>query len=327
MSTLRDIGEFGFIDRISKLLSTSPEVIEGVGDDCAVLHVGDRTLLVTCDLSIENVHFRRASAVPEDIGWKAAAAALSDIAAMGGVPQFLLTSVAAPAETDAEELESVSRGMIDVARHCGAVVVGGDVTRSTDGIVLDVMVIGEAPEGRYKLRSGAKPGDMLAVTGWPGRSAAGLEALEKGIDAPALHRAHLHPEPRIREGQWLSARDDVHAMIDVSDGVIQDAAHLCERSGLGVAMTSASVAVDPELVTLCSETGRSIQDYVFTGGEAYELAFAIDPATCGETLAAFRDEFGLPVVILGEFSDAFEGVLIDGEPPTEKGFEHFSSTD
>ncbi len=327
MSTLRDIGEFGFIDRIASLLPASPEVIEGVGDDCAVLRAGDRTLLVTCDLSIENVHFRRDAAAPEDIGWKAAAAGLSDIAAMGGVPQFMLTSVAAPSETDADDLEGIYRGMVDVARHCGATVVGGDVTRSTGGLVLDVMVIGEAPGGRYTLRSGAKSGDMFAVTGWPGRSAAGLEALEKSIEAPALIRAHYRPEPRIREGQWLRTRDDVHAMIDVSDGVIQDAGHLCERSGLGVAMTSASVAVDPELVAVCSETGRSIQDYVFTGGEAYELAFAIDPATCGETLAAFREEFGLPVIILGEFSDSFEGVLIDGEAPAEKGYEHFSAAD
>ena len=327
MSTLRDIGEFAFIDRIASLLSASPEVLEGVGDDCAVLRVGDRTLLVTCDLSIENVHFRRGATAPEDIGWKAAAAALSDIAAMGGVPQFALTSVAAPAETDADELERIYRGMLDAAGHCGALVVGGDVTRSPDGLVLDVMVIGEAPEGRYRLRSGAKTGDMFAVTGWPGRSAAGLEALEKNIDAPALIRAHCRPEPRIREGQWLCARDDVRAMIDVSDGVIQDAGHLCERSRLGLAMTSASVAVDPELVAVCSETGKSLQDYVFTGGEAYELAFAIDPATCGETLAAFREEFGLPVIILGEFSDSFEGVLIDGEAPTDKGYEHFSATE
>ncbi|MCH8204967.1 MAG: thiamine-phosphate kinase, partial [Candidatus Hydrogenedentes bacterium] len=213
MSTLRDIGEFAFIDRIANLLSASPEVIEGVGDDCAVLRVGDRTLLVTCDLSMENVHFRRGATAPEDIGWKAAAAALSDIAAMGGVPQFMLTSVAAPAQTDADELETIYRGMLDAARHCGAMVVGGDVTRSPGGLLLDVMVIGDAPEGRYTLRSGAKAGDMFAVTGWPGRSAAGLDAIEKNIDAPALIRAQSRPEPRIREGQWLCARDDVHAMI------------------------------------------------------------------------------------------------------------------
>ena len=103
MSTLRDIGESGFIDRIANLLSASPEVIEGAGDDCAVLRVGDRTLLVTCDLSIENVHFRRGAAAPEDIGWKAAAAALSDIAAMRGVPQLAPTSWPAPAATVAYE--------------------------------------------------------------------------------------------------------------------------------------------------------------------------------------------------------------------------------
>jgi len=324
MSSMKDIGEFGFIDRITKQLGTSPDVIVGPGDDCAVLRSGDSILLATMDASIEGVHFRREWSSPEEIGWKAAAAAISDIAAMGGVPKFVLSSVAAPPDLESDALEGMCRGMAEAAAHCGAVLVGGDVTRSPEPIVLDVTVIGEAREGRYLLRGGARSGDMLAVTGWPGRSAGGLDALERAFDAPALARAHLHPKPRVREGQWLCGRDDVRAMIDLSDGVIQDAGHLAERSELGVVMTSASVAVDPELLDICAKTDRSMQEYVFTGGEAYELAFAIDPNTVGETLAAFREEFGLPVHILGEFSDQYEGVLIDGAPPAYPGFEHFT---
>lgn len=321
---MSEIGEFGFIDRVAKLFPTSPNVIEGIGDDCAVLKVGDRTMLATCDLSIEGVHFRRGKAAPADVGWKAAAAGLSDIAAMGGKPEFILISVASSPDESVEELEAICSGIAEVASTCGAAVIGGDTTRSADGLVIDVMVLGEAPGGRYMLRSGARSGDMLAVTGWPGRSAAGLHAEESGIDAPNLLRAHYRPEPRIAHGQWLCAEETVHAMVDVSDGVVQDAGHIAERSGLGVAMTSASVAVDPELVAICAETGRSMQDYVFTGGEAYELAFAIDSDAVGEVLPRFREEFKLPVTILGEFSDAFAGVLIDGDPPENTGYQHFT---
>lgn len=324
MTTLHDVGEFGFIDRITAHLRSRPDVLIGPGDDCAVVRAGDRVLLITCDLAMEDVHFRRGIVAAEELGWKAAAAGLSDIAAMGGAPLFLVTSLAAPSATDVHELEAFCGGMAAVAGQAGAAIIGGDVTRSSDGIVADVMAIGEAPGGKYLLRNGAKPGDMFAVTGWPGRAAAGLEAQERGVDAPELIRALYHPEPRVLEGQWLAQHDAVHAMIDVSDGVVQDAGHLCERSGLGLAMTSASVAVDPLLADFCARSDKSLQDYVFTGGEAYELAFAIDQNAFADVLNAFRNEFKLPVTVLGQFTDEFEGVLIDDARPADIGYEHFA---
>jgi thiamine-monophosphate kinase len=324
MTTLRDTGEFGFIDRVTRHLGSRPDVIVGPGDDCAVVRVGDRTLLITCDLAMEGVHFRRGVVPARDLGWKAAAAALSDIAAMGGVPMFVVSSVAAPADSDADELEAVCAGMIEAAEACGAALVGGDVTRSANGVVLDVTVIGEAPGGRYVLRSGARPGDLFAVTGYPGRAAAGLDAQERGIDAPDLVHVHYHPTPRIREGRWLAGRPAVHAMIDISDGPVQDGGHIAERSGLGLAFTSASVAVDAPITDVCGATGRSIQDYVLFGGEAYELGFAVDPNEAGRLFKAFREEFSLPVVALGQFSDTFSGVLVDGEPPADPGYLHFA---
>jgi thiamine-monophosphate kinase len=324
MTTLRHIGEMAFIERVHRHLGTRPDVIVGPGDDCAVVRVGDRILLITCDLSMEGVHFRRGIVPARDVGWKAATSSLSDIAAMGGVPLFMVTSVAAPADTDAAELEALCAGMAEAAESCGAVLVGGDTARSSDGIVVDVTVVGEAPEGRYVLRKGARPGDLFAVTGWPGRAAAGLEAQERKIHAPELIAAHYHPVARIREGQWLARQVAVHAMIDVSDGPVQDGGHLCEQSGLGLAFTSASVAVDPMIADLCPKTGRSIQEYVFTGGEAYELGFAIDPDAAGPILNAFRQEFRMPVTVLGQFSDSFSGVLIDGAPPADSGYLHFA---
>lgn len=325
MTTLRDTGEFGFIDRVRHHLGSRPDVIVGPGDDCAVVRVGDRTLLITCDLSMESVHFRRGIVPPRDIGWKAACAGVSDIAAMGGVPMFMVASVAAPADADADELEQICAGMAEAAEAYGAVVVGGDTTRSANGIVLDVTLVGEAPKGRYKLRNGAKPGDLFAVTGYPGRAAAGLDAQERGFHAPDLIAAHYRPTPRVREGQWLAQQTAVHALIDISDGPVQDGGHIAERSGLGLAFTSSSVAVDPPIADLCVKSGRSIQEYVLFGGEAYELGFAVDPNEAGRVFREFREEFRLPVFALGIFSDRHTGVLVDGRPPSDVGYLHFSS--
>lgn len=324
MTTLRDIGEFGFIDRITRHLGSRPDVLVGPGDDCAVVRAGDRVLLLTCDLSMEGVHFRRGVVSPHDVGWKAAAAGLSDIAAMGGMPLFVITSVAAPASADAGETAAICEGMAAATRACGAAIVGGDMTESPDGVVLDVMVVGEAPDGRYLLRSGARSGDLFAVTGYPGRAAAGLDAQECGLDAPDLIRAHYHPEPRIAHGQWLARQNSVHAMIDISDGSVQDGNHIAERSGLGVAFTSASVAVDPPIADLAIKTGRSIPEYVLFGGEAYELGFAVDPKEAGTLFKEFRAKFGLPVFALGQFSSGHSGILVDGARPANAGFQHFA---
>ena len=323
MTTLRDTGEFGFIDRVTRQLGSRPDVVVGPGDDCAVVRAGDRVLLVTCDLSMESVHFRRGVVSPKEIGWKAAAAGLSDIAAMGGQPLFLITSVAAPADTDADELAEMCAGIAEAAEACGAAVIGGDVTRSPKEIVLDVTAIGEAPGGRYVLRSGAKAGDLFAVTGFPGRAAAGLDAQEQQLDLPELIRAHYHPVPRVREGQWLAAQPAVHALIDISDGPVQDGRHVAAQSGLGIAFTSASVAVDPPIADASIQTGKSIPDYVLFGGEAYELGFAVDPKEAGRVFKEFRAQFDLPVFALGQFSGAHGGVLVDGLPPAEGGFQHF----
>jgi len=324
MKTMRDIGETAFIERVQKHLGTRADVIVGPGDDCAVVRVGDRILLITSDLSMEGVHFRRGVVPPREIGWKAATSGLSDIAAMGGTPLFMVTSVAAPANTDATEFEEICAGMAAAAESCGAALVGGDTAKSSEGIVLDVMVVGEAPSGRYVLRKGARPGDLFAVTGYPGRAAAGLDAQERHIDLPALIAAHYHPVARVREGQWLAQQPAVHAMIDVSDGPVQDGGHLCAQNGLGLAFTSASVAIDPMIADICVKSGRSIQDYVFTGGEAYELGFAIAPEAAGQVLSTFREKFQLPVTVLGQFTDEFQGLLIDGSPPVDSGYRHFA---
>lgn len=323
MSSLNETGEFPFIDRLHELFADSPDVIQGIGDDCAVVHVGDTIQLVSTDAFVENVHFRRDWSTPYDIGWKAAAAALSDIAAMGGQPRFLLTSMAIPESSKVEELLKIGEGIRDAAKSVGATIIGGDTTRSPNGLMIDVTVIGEAPDGKYLLRKGAQSGDMLLITGTPGRSRAGMMALEKGIDAETLIHAHLHPKPRVEFGQWFLKQDHVRAMMDVSDGIAQDAGHLAKAAGLGVGMTSASVAIDPELLTVCLELDLSIPELVFAGGEDYELAVVVDPVHSLSIIEEFREHFDMPIYAIGTFSDKFEGVRIDGEAVENPGYDHF----
>lgn len=323
MTTVGSTGEFGLIARIARLVPSAPSVIEGIGDDCAILRAGERILLVTCDLSIENVHWRRADVSPESIGYKAAASALSDIAAMGGSPLFCLVSLACPGDTEVSFVEKLYDGILDAAAQCGAAIVGGDTTRSTEGIVLDIIAIGE-PVERYLTRKGAAPGDALAVTGRLGLAAAGLHALENRAAAPGLVHAHYHPVPRFFEGQWLSACPDVHAMLDISDGLLQDAGHLAQAAGLGINIDPARLPVDAELAAYCAAQGVDPLDFILSGGEDYELAFAVAPERLDEVLAAFRRQFHTEIAVIGSFTEHSREVTVLGATPRAGGFDHFA---
>ncbi len=342
MRVVRDIGEFGLIKRLTKLLPTSEkmgtvpserdgtvpgfpaDVLEGIGDDCAVLRIGGRVVLASCDLFIENVHFRRTTASPEDIGWKAAAAALSDIAAMGGTPLYCLVALACPAETELTAIDALYRGLAEAVAHAGAAVIGGDTTRSPEGIVLDISVIGEAREGRYLSRKGAQTGDVLAVTGHVGLSAAGLHAIERDADAPTLAQAHRRPKPRYPQGQWLCRQDNVHAMIDVSDGLIQDAGHLADAAQLGVDIDPRQLPVEPNLARYCEKNGLDTTDFMLTGGEDYELALAIAPEAHKEMAGAFLKECNTSLTAIATFTDQWPGVRAAGKEPPPGGYNHFA---
>jgi thiamine-monophosphate kinase len=323
LATLRDLGEFGLIARFTGGLAVPDSVVVGAGDDCAVLRVGERLLLVSCDASIEGVHFDRSFASPEDIGWKAAASALSDIAAMGGHARFVLVTLACPAETPVETLDALYRGLTSAVAEAEAAIVGGDTTQSPAGIVLDVTVMGEAEGGRYLLRRGAKPGDLVAVTGTPGKSAAGLVALQSQIHAPSLARAHLHPIPRLREGRWLAERAEVHAMIDLSDGLLQDVGHIAEASACGVDIDPALLPAIEGVEELETALRLAPETFALAGGEDYELAITFEAGAEENLLTAFRKEYNLPLTVVGRVTDAWQGVRIAGETSGVGGYDHF----
>lgn len=319
------MGEFGLIDRLERILPTSPLVIEGIGDDCAVLRFGEKQLLVSTDLFIENVHFRRDWAPPADIGWKAAAAALSDIAAMGGAPLFCLTSLACPADTPMQTIEEIYQGMSGALSRFGAVIVGGDTTRHDAGIVLDVVVIGETVGGRCLRRHGAEAGDRVIVTGHCGDAAAGLHALQRGHDAPELVQAHLHPTPRISEGQWLCRQPGVRAMIDVSDGLLQDLGHIASFSYLGIDVSAAALPVSAALARYAADSGQPPESFILHGGEAYELAFTVAATEADAVLASFHHEFRLETTAIGTVTDKWLGIRVDGVAVDASGYDHFKN--
>jgi thiamine-monophosphate kinase len=326
MSSLSDVGEFGLIQRFMPFFDSHSDLVVGPGDDCAVIQSGDTCWLVTSDVSIEQIHFQKKWSTYDQIGFKAAAVALSDIAAMGGSPKFLIVSLAIPSECEAEDLELLYIGIHRAAVRANAVVVGGDTSRSATDLMIDVTVIGESKPDGYLTRAGAQPGDFFLVTGSPGRSAGGLAALKQELDLPELIEAHHIPPARYAEGRWLAQHASVKALIDISDGVVQDGGRIAEASGVGLAFTAASVAMDPALMDVCMETGDSVPDMVFYGGEDYELGAAIAPENCGELMKAFEQEFGYRAFILGGFTEAETGVLVDGVPPAIGGHDHFKST-
>ena len=327
MLTVKELGEFGLIRRLMPILAENgPSVVKGIGDDCAVVRVGERILLVSSDLSIEHVHFRRTTLSPVDIGYKAAASSLSDIAAMGGIPLFCQVSFACPGATPVEVVESVFEGIQDAVSSAGATVVGGDTSSSPEGMIIDMTVFGEPVGERYLMRRGAHAGDLLAVTGPLGWSAAGFGALERGEDAPDLIRAHARPQPRFLEGQWLCGQSAIHAMIDISDGLAQDVGHMAKASGLGVHLLGQQAPITPLLAAFSAAHGMDALQLALSGGEDYELAFALDPVFEKDISAKFRQLFHRNLWIVGAFTEAWEGVRLDGNPLTQTGFNHFGTT-
>jgi len=315
---------------------TPPGVRTGIGDDAAVLAVRPGAmLLATTDLIIEDVHFRRASASPRDIGWKAMAVNLSDIAAMGGEPRWALVGLALPASTEVEEVDEFYAGMREAAAPHGVVIVGGDTSASPDGWMINVTLLG-LHMGTPRLRSTAKPGDAVAVTGTLGRSAAGLALLEMGMaTAHALGErareeligAHLRPTARLAEGRWLGAQAGVHAMMDLSDGLTTDLGHVCRESGVGARVMLDRLPVARAAREAARALGKEALEWAASGGEDYELLLTCDPGVVDALAEGLRGATGTTLTVIGQIECPEAAVTyLDarGEPVALRaGYEHF----
>ena len=254
-------------------------VTEGIGDDCAILQLPPETeALVTTDFTLEGIHFRREWHQPEVVGHRCLTRGLSDIAAMGGEPLAAFLSLALPRDLPQDWVGRFTRGLLALARKHGVTLAGGDTGESPRGILADIIVVGAVPKGKAILRSGARPGDRLYVSGELGASAAALVELRAGEKragkktvSPQTFPRHFYPEPRVAVARFLREHRLASAMIDISDGLSTDLAHICEESRVGAEIDSALV---PRAIV-----GKPLRDVsldlALHGGEDYELLFTV----------------------------------------------------
>jgi thiamine-monophosphate kinase len=306
----------------------------GIGDDCAVLEPEPGTaLLATTDLLLEDVHFRRRWAEPADIGWKSLAVNLSDIAAMGGRPRWALVALACPEGTGTGEITAFYEGMLALARTHDVAIVGGDTSSSPAGWLINVTLLGQAVAPR--LRSTARPGDVVAVTGTLGRSAAGLAVLERDrapagadpADVAAVTGAHLRPRPRVSEGQWLAAAGGVNAMMDLSDGLGIDLPRLVDESGAVAVVDVERLPIDGTTRAVAAALGADPLAWATGGGEDYELLLTCERAAF-ERLQHGLSEAGTRLTAIGEIAAGAPAVRWSArgrDVTVARGFEHFAA--
>lgn len=269
-------GEFGFIDYINAVFPV-PDGTVGIGDDCAVLPAGEGELLFSTDLLMEGVHFLRSESSPEDVGWKAAAVNLSDIAAMGGKPVATFLSIALPKDAQGEWAERFIEGYRQISSQYDVPLLGGDTTSSLRDIAVNVGILGRCQSGKRLMRSGAKIGETIYVTGPLGDSAAGLQAVLKGIrrseDVKTLIERHKRPLPRVDAGVILIQSGKVGAMMDISDGIASDIRHIMKASKVGAVIALDRLPLSSELISVCAEQGWDRYWLSTSGGEDFELIF------------------------------------------------------
>jgi thiamine-monophosphate kinase len=333
--TLKDTGEFGLIRRIDDLLKRegvqAPGVSLGIGDDTASFKArAGYEVLVTCDCVVEGRHFlwRHISAM--DLGRRSMMLNISDIGAMGGIPLYALVSLGLKNETLVKDIEDMYRGFLSELNPFNASVIGGNLTRSGDGIFIDITLIGQVEEGRAVRRSGAAPGDAILVTGYPGHSAAGLQLLLQSL-APEEHplvKAYNKPSHRAREGRAAALTGCVTAMIDTSDGFLGDLGHICDESRVGALLREEKFPVSDELREAAGILKKEPRDFFLGDSDDYQLII-----TCGaKDVERIRSSIALtydgPVTRVGEVTTPEKGLrllLADGSEQTlsAKGWDHF----
>lgn len=311
--TVATAGEFGTIADVTAGRPQPAQTVLGPGDDAAVVAAPDGRVVATTDVLVQDVHFRTDWSSPEQIGRKAVAVNLADIAAMGAVPTSLLVGLACPGDTPSATVSELADGMWAEAGRGGVGIVGGDLVRS-DKMMISITALGDLRGGAAVTRAGARPGDILAVCGRLGWAAAGLAVLGRGFRSPTgVVNAQRYPEPDYPAGPAAAAAGAT-AMIDVSDGLLADLAHVAESSEVGLDVHSARLHVDQKLLDVSSALGADPMHWVLTGGEDHALA------------ATFPSYTDLPPgwSQIGSVLMPDTGVTVDGQPyDGPLGWEHW----
>lgn len=292
-------------------------VVAGIGDDCAVLSVPPgHELLVTTDFTIEKVHFRRDWHRPELVGRRCLTRGLSDIAAMGGEPRAAFLSLAVAGDVPQKWVDSFLKGLLDLAEEFKVPLAGGDTAQSAGGIQADIVVVGSVPKGTAVLRSGAKAGEQIYVTGELGGSAAALSQLEKSKPVGTKYSRHFQPQARVAVGQWLRQKGLASAMIDLSDGLSTDLEHLCEESHVGAEIEAEAIP----RAQFGLEKKRVALEFALHGGDDYELLFTSAGPVPSEVA-------GVRVTRIGRTTQSVGMRLISVDGKTKRlkaeGWEHF----
>lgn len=307
--------------------ATAPEkLVLGIGDDAAVWRPSRSNLsVITTDALVENVHFTIDSMSAEDVGHRALAANLSDIAAMGARPVLATIALGVNVRSDAEWIRGCYRGMVALAIRTDCAIAGGDITRSP-AISLAITVVGEVRPSNCKRRDGARAGDVIAVSGPLGASRAGLGIVrdyrDRADDAAfaAAVAAFRRPEPRLAEGRWFGASRNVHALMDSSDGLSTDLARMCSASGVGA--TIDAVPVHTAARAVAELAGDDAESYALDGGEDFELIAAIAPRAFAYLAARYRAHFNRDLIRVGTFTDGSGVRRASGAPVARAGWDH-----
>jgi thiamine-monophosphate kinase len=327
---LKEIGEFGLIDLIKTDTIIHPEsVVAGIGDDAAVLLPTPRQLLLlTTDMLVEDIHFDLRTTTSWQLGYKAVAVNLSDIAAMGGIPRHLLVSLAIPQEVTVEFITGLYEGMKEICHEFGVNIVGGDTVASPRGLIINVAVSGEVEPGKLQRRGGAVSGDVLVVTGNLGNSACGLDLLQLGDweeypFAWPLVTSHLTPRPLVKTGQMLAALGS-SCMDDVSDGLASEANEIAAASRVGLRIYADKIPVSNELRAAAAIIGKKPLEYALYGGEDYQLLFSIAP----DKLKLLTDtDLGVEITPIGEVIESGGVTLVGPDGGVNQllpqGYNHF----
>jgi len=329
------MGEFRLVELLARIAGEGQDkqsarrqrLVIGIGDDAAAWRSDALINLATVDCLVQDVHFRLDMTTWNELGWKALAISLSDIAAMGGVPQYAIVSLGLPGDTEADDVADLYRGIIKLGNRFGVFIIGGNISDATI-VFISTTVLGSATgQDNILTRSAAKAGDRIAVTGNLGAAAAGMEMLKQKIplgpeDSASLKQAFLHPRPRIAEGQLLSEQG-VKAAIDISDGLIADLSHLCRASQVGARIDIDRIPIHPAVK---NGFGDSSLEMALSGGEDYELLFTAST----RVIDRVKTRASFPVTVIGEIVADKTGrvTLVDREgrlyKPARTGWQHFA---